>query len=63
MKKLKKLKKLKMFVTLTEVEKRFWQSLASHTKLTPSELMTSVLRRHMKSRYIIPRKEWYYVFK
>lgn len=54
--------RVKMPITLTKTEKDFLVALSRRSNMTPSQLVTSVMRRHIKSRYRIPRKEWYYVF-
>lgn len=49
-------------VLFTKDEAKFLRHLGRRSCLTPSEMITSVMRRHIKTRYRVPRKEWYYVF-
>jgi hypothetical protein len=49
-------------VLFTKEEHLFLVHLGRRNNLTPSQMMASVMRRHLKSRYKIPRREWYYVF-
>lgn len=49
-------------VLFTREEQRFLAHLGQRTQLTPGELIASIVRRHIRSRYQIPRKDWYYAF-
>lgn len=39
-----------------------WIQISRRMVISKEQLMQSVLRRHLKSRYPIPRKEWPFVF-
>jgi len=58
----KNIARVEVPVLFTVEEQRFLTHLSHRTHLTPSEMIASVMRRHLKSRYQIPRKDWYYAF-
>lgn len=56
------IKRIEVPVLFTEAEVKFMHHLSHRNHLTPGEMITSIVRRHLKTRYQAPRKEWYYVF-
>ena len=56
------IKRVEIPVLITEDERTFLRHLSHRNHLTLSEMFASVMRRHIKLRYRVDRKEWYYVF-
>lgn len=57
-----KIERVEVAVLFTKEEYQFLNHLSRRSHLTKAQMIASVMRRHIKSRYQFPRREWHYVF-